>query len=380
MSKIRVLLLVPTLDEGGAEKQLALLAIGLPRDRFDVTVGVLTRTGPRERMLRDAGVRIVEFRKRGKLDPTVLGRIGAELDAFRPDVVHTWIFAANAYGRWAALRRRVPVILGGERCVDPWKRSWELAIDRYLAKRTTGIVTNSAGVRDFYASKGIPADRFHVIPNGIEPKEVDRVAARRELAAAIGLDDSAAGRASLIVTVGRLWPQKRHKDLIWGTELLRCVRDDAHLLVIGDGPERWRLTRFAEQVRIADRVHFLGHRSDAARLVAGADQFWLGSGYEGQSNALMEAAAAGVPAVVSDIPGNRDLVIDGQTGLLFPVGDTAALARAARRLLDDPGLAARLGAAAARRIRDDFTVARMIDTHAALYERLVREASRQTDR
>ena len=77
-------------------------------------------------------------------------------------------------------------------------------------------------------------DRVSVIPNGIEPKEVDRVAARRELAAAIGLDDSAAGRASLIVTVGRLWPQKRHKDLIWGTELLRCVRDDAHLLVIGE--------------------------------------------------------------------------------------------------------------------------------------------------
>lgn len=366
--KIKLMLVIPTLVQGGAEKQLSLLAMGLDRERFDVRVVVLTHSGPWEKPLREAGIEVELIGKRWKIDPFALRRLRRAMREFRPDIVHTWLFAANSYGRWAALQEGVPVVLGGERCVDPWKRDYELRIDRYLARRSTKLIANSSGVVGFYEQHGIAADKFVVIPNGIDARTIDRECSRRQLLEATGLPSE----AKLIVAVGRLWPQKRIKDLIWATDLVHCVRDDVHLCVIGEGPERWRLERYASQVKIASHVHFLGHRADAAELVAGADLFWIGSGFEGQSNALMEAMRAGCCVVASDIPGNRDLVEDSVTGRLFPVGDRAALAKASLELLSDSSLAGRLGEQARAWIERECSVEKMIKAHEQLYDRLHR--------
>src|SRR6185437_3951612 len=103
----------------------------------------------------------------------------------------------------------VPRIVAGERCVDPWKRWHEFAIDRWLARRTDAIVVNSSGIRDFYVHHGLPADKFVMIPNGIAPADPPR-GSRSDLLAELALP----GDARLIGAVGRLWPQKRIKDLI----------------------------------------------------------------------------------------------------------------------------------------------------------------------
>ena len=166
---IRLLLVIPTLVRGGAEKQLVLLAAGLPRDEFDVQVAVLTRTGPWEAALRQAGIPVHVIGKRWKLDPFAYWRLRRLMKQLRPDIVHTWLFAANAYGRQAAWAAGVKHIVAGERCVDPWKNGLQLSIDRVLARRTERIVTNSSGVRDFYAGHGLPADKFTIIPNGVPP-------------------------------------------------------------------------------------------------------------------------------------------------------------------------------------------------------------------
>jgi glycosyltransferase involved in cell wall biosynthesis len=278
--------------------------------------------------------------------------------------VHTWLFAANAYGRQAALSAGVKTIIAGERCVDPWKSWTQLAIDRRLARRTTRIATNSRGVVEFYARHGISEEKFTVIPNGIAPFEPTETISRDALLAELGLPRD----ARLIGAVNRLWPQKRIKDLIWAADLLKVIRDDVHLLIIGDGPQRWRLERYRDQVRIQDRVHFLGERNDVPRIMLHLDCLWLGSEYEGQSNAVMEAMTAGVPVVASDIAGNRDLVVPGETGMLFPVGDRAELARCTRELLDDPEMARRFSEAARRRMREEFSIEKMVSRYAALYE------------
>lgn len=360
---LRVLEIIPTLDRSGAEKQLALVAAGLPRGEFDVHVAALTRGGPLAEPLEAAGVPVTVIGKRWKIDPSAWWRLKRLIERLRPDIVHTWIFAANCYGRHAAHRAGVPVIFGGERCVDPWKRGYELAIDRYLARRSTGIVTNSHGVVAFYAQHGVPAEKFRVIPNGIDVGPLPGSVASSGLREELGLPPD----AKIIGAVGRLWPQKRYKDLLWALELLRCVRDDVHLLIVGDGPLHWRLERYAHQCVEGDRVHFLGERSDVARLIPQFDCFWLGSGYEGQSNALMEAMAAARPVVVSDIPGNRDLVVNGHSGYLVPVGDRAAFARRTLQVLERPELAAALGAQARERMLAEFTVEQLIERHARLY-------------
>ena len=122
--RTKIAFVIPTMDLGGAEKQLCLLAENLPREEYDVRVYLLTRDGPRSEQLRSAGIPVILIGKRFKLDPTALIRLKNELRSFQPDVVHTWLFAANSFGRLAASLAAVPTIYASERCVDPWKTSF----------------------------------------------------------------------------------------------------------------------------------------------------------------------------------------------------------------------------------------------------------------
>ncbi len=363
----RIVHIIPSLDQGGAEKQLVLLATGLPRDQFDVHVCTLTRGGPRQAALDEAGIPVHAINKSWKVDPPAFLRLRSLLRRLQPRLVHTWIFAANSYGRKAALSARVPRLVAGERCVDYWKVWHELAIDRHLARHTDRIVANSEGVVDFYVGHGIPREKFEIIPNGIESACPSSKLDRRQMLAACGLP----ANAKIIGAIGRLWPQKRFKDLIWAAELLKVVRDDTHLLIIGDGPQRDMLLRWRDHLDIADRVHFLGHRDDVADLLPHFDFFWLASAYEGQSNAIMEAMRAGVPVIATDIPGNRDLIQDGLTGCLVPLGDRAAFARATKVLLDSPEKRNPLIDTARHCICSEFTIETMVQHHVRLYQQLL---------
>lgn len=366
--KIRVALVIPTMDRGGAERQVCLLAAGLPRDEFDVHVVLLTREGPRVQELDLAGVPHRLVGKRFKADPTAYFRLRRLLRELRPDIVHTFLFAANSYGRAAAKAAGVPVVIGSERCVDPWKTWRHGLIDRRLAKISTAITTNSSGVRDFYVSRGIPPELFRVIPNGIGPA-TSSTASRSEIAKRLEIDP----QRHWIGAVGRLWPQKRYRDLIWAAEMLNTLRhDDVTLVIVGEGPQRDELLRHRDAVSCVDRIRLVGHRDDVGDLLPHLDAFWLASGYEGQSNALMEAMRAGLPCVVSDIPGNRDLVEHEQTGLLVAPGNAPDFARQTQHLLANPAEGERLGQAAAARVAAEFTVEAMVDGHAQLYRTLLR--------
>jgi glycosyltransferase involved in cell wall biosynthesis len=364
--KPRLLHLIPSLDRAGAEKQLGLLVRGLAREGFDVHVCALSRGGPLEAGLNGAGIGVTVIGKRQRLDPWSFWRLRRHVVRLRPDLVHAWMFAANAYGYAAARSCGVRRFVAGQRCVDPWKTGLQLAVDRHVGRRADCTVANSPGVRNFYVRHGVPVEKIRVIENGVEPPQPSGIT-RDELLAELGLP----GNCRLVAVIGRLWPQKRVKDAIWAADLLKVIRDDVHLLVIGDGPHRDRLRRFRDQVVIRDKVHLLGHREDVPRIVPHLDALWSTSAYEGQSNAILEAMAAGVPVVATDVPGTRDLVLSGQTGYLVPVGDRAALARATQRLLENPSLAAQLGTAARRRANGQFSVERMVRRHVELYEKLL---------
>ena len=361
---LRVLLLIPTLDASGAEKQLTLLAAGLPRERFDVRVVALTRGGPYADVLREAGVPVQVLGKRWKADATAWVRLRRELRAFQPHILHTWLFAANAYGRLSVRRGNAAKIIVSERCVDTWKAGWQLWLDRKLIGRTDALVANSHSVANFYRELGVPDALLHVIPNAIAPPaaSLDRIALRRSL----NVPDD----ARIVVSVGRLARQKRVDVLVWATQLLRQLAPNVYHLVLGDGPQRSRLQHLAQHFTCDDVTRFAGHRDDAAACMAAADVFWFASEFEGQSNSLMEAMAAGLPCIVSDIPANRELIVDGETGLLVRPGDSVAFAQYADRLLADPARAQRLGSAARHAMQTQHSVAAMVTAYETLYVEL----------
>lgn len=380
----KILFVIPTLDRCGAEKQLTLLAANLPKDRFDVRVAVLTRDGPYSKTLRAAGIPVEIVGKRAKFSPRAYFRLKKLIRDFRPDLVHTWLFAANAYGRAAAFACGVPSVVCGERCVDPWKGAWQGWVDRKLAPKTDAFAVNSSGIVDFYVGRGLPAEKFVVIPNAVEtpplpanPDGADKAELLRELG--VETSQTLAEQPFIVGLVARLWPQKRVKDALWSAAQLKFARLDFYLIVIGDGPEREPLLRYRDELELADRVRFIGERNDVPRFMRNFDILWNCSAYEGQSNSILEAQSFGVPVIASDIPGNRDLVVTGENGVLIPEfgGDATrrrtAFTRETYRLLqpENDALRKKLGENARKRVETEFSLKKYVERSAALYDRLI---------
>ncbi len=363
---IKVLYVIPTLDRSGAERQLALLATGLPRNQFQPHVVALTRGGPYEQLLQENQVPVTRLGKRWRFDLLAAMRLRRVIRQEQPDVIHSFLFAGNAYARLIPPSQHRPAMVCSERCVDSWKRPWQLWLDRQLIRRTDALLANSQAVADFYASRGIPSDLISVIPNGVVDPGVATQEERHAVRTELGLPPD----AHLVAHSGRLARQKRVHDLVWAFQLLRQTVDNVYFVICGDGPERPRVQQRIRHFEIERLVRLAGHRNDASSIVRAADVFWLGSDFEGMSNSLTEAMAAGVPAVATRIAANQSLIEHGQTGYLVAPGDAQGFQQFAQDLLLQPELRNRLGQAARQSVLDRFPVETMIQAHADLYTRL----------
>jgi len=369
---IRVLLVIPTLDRAGAEKQLTLLATRLPEELFEVRVVTLTRNGPYEEEIANAGIPVTCLHKHWKLDPVTCGRLKKVIREFKPDIVHSWMFTANSYVRAVTPKsNRSCRTVVSERCVDLWKGAGRKWIDRRLISRTDCLLANSEPVAEFYRKSGYPAEKIEVIPNGVElpavPDDQTVKETRDKLLESYGFEPD----FNVVVSIGRLAPQKRVHDIVWSFQLLKQNKPRSCLFVVGDGPEKEKLEELAKQFATDELVRFVGHQEDVQPFLESADVFWNASEYEGMSNSLMEAMAAGVPVVVSDIEPNRVLVEDGEDGFVVPVGDCPAFTQFSLKILDEPELAQRLSHACRERMSEQFSLSKMVQSHVELYQRLV---------
>jgi glycosyltransferase involved in cell wall biosynthesis len=330
-------------------------------------VATLTRLGPLEAELRAAGIPVTTIGKRFKLDPLALLRLARFLKKKSFDVVQTWLFAANTYGRIAGWMAGNPVVVVAEMAVDLWKGCAHRSIDRHLATWCDRLVGNSHAVVDFYRALGVPDDRLVMIYSGSgdeEPPTVDRRAIRDDL----GFE----AEAPLVLFAGRLAEQKRVDDLLKALDLLQHVQPNLRTAIAGDGPLRDSLEETACAYQLDGRVRFLGHRDDVSQLLAAADVVVLPSSYEGLPNVVLEAMRFRKPVVATAAPGTTEVVSDGETGLLVPIGNPTLLARAIRDVVRDPALASRLGDAGRSRVEAQFRTDTMVAQFAELYEGVAR--------
>jgi glycosyltransferase involved in cell wall biosynthesis len=295
--------------------------------------------------------------------------------SFRPHVVHTHTSKAGALGRIAATLCRVPVVVHTyhghvfDAYFSPLKTRLVVAAERVLARGASALVAVTARVRRDVLARGIGGDdQVVVVSLGLDLDPLVAAPARRgELRRELGLPPG----APLVGIVARLVPVKAHEVFLAAAKAMAPVRPDIVFLIVGDGERRAELETAARASGLGDRVRFLGWRADLDRLYADLDIVVLTSKNEGSPVALIEAMAAGRPVVSTRAGGVEDVVTDGETGVIVPIGDAPALARAVVDLLEDPARAARLGAAARASVVARFGSGRLVGDIDALYQRLL---------
>jgi glycosyltransferase involved in cell wall biosynthesis len=268
-------------------------------------------------------------------------------------VVHTAELPANIFGLPGAVLGGVPVRIGNRRELNPGKSIAEIALQRAAYACAHTVVANSIAAADRLAAERVAAARITVIANGLDAQAFEPRAARPV--------------PRRVVCVANLRREKGHDVLIdSAVDILRRF-PDARFELVGDGPERVAVRSRAADRGVAHAFDFLGHCDDVAARLAAADIFALPSRSDALPNALLEAMATALPIVASGVGGILELIDEDRTGLLVPPNHPRALANAVCRLMADPALGARLGAAARAEAESRYSFARMVAAFDLLY-------------
>ncbi len=341
----------------------------LPKEEFQI-VAAGPRTGVFFERLQELGVTMVELPIRRLGVHHLLSTIRL-VRTFRIDVVHTHGKGPGLYGRLAARWARVPAVhtfhgihySGYPRPV----RAVYLALERGLSRVSHTIINVSAsqeaeglGLRLFQPSQSI------VIVNGIDLAGLDGVVAhspvRRE---SLGLAPS----DPVVGCVTRFDPIKRIETMLRALQVLASRNPPLTLLLVGGGGEEERIRRLVAEMGLRRQVIFTGFLEDPVRIYPALDLYVSTSLKEGLPLSLVEAMGASLAVVATDVPGHRDVVVHGETGLLVPPEDPVALAAAISSLLADPERGRRMGEAGRRRVQKEFTIQPMVERTGQVYRR-----------
>jgi glycosyltransferase involved in cell wall biosynthesis len=367
---IRVGFVLHVMQVAGAEV-LARETVRRLAGRITPTIFCLDAVGRiGEEMARDGTDLVCLNRKPGR-DWGVARRMAAALRERDVELIHAhqyspFFYAALAKGL-CRFRPRLILTEHGrhypDRVSPPRRAVNRLVLDR-LADAVTACCRFSA--EGLSRVDGFAGGRIDVIENGIEVDRYGPATDKRTAGEKVGLDP----QRRYIIHVARHHPVKDQPTLLRGFAAAAPDLPGVDLLMVGDGPLRGELENLAVELRVPDRVKFLGIRTDIPDLMRAADVFALTSASEAASLTLLEAMASGLPAAVTDVGGNPEIVRHGREGLLFPRGDAAGCAGAFRRLFGDPELAAVLGAAGRRRAQDRYRLDRTVGQYYDLYRRL----------
>lgn len=354
---------------GGAERQVILLATGLRRRGWRVSVVALSGAGgdaAAQLLAAGAGFLTLEMHK-GLADPRGWVRFHRWLRRESPDVVHAHLPHGAWLARWSRLAAPMRVLVDTLHSSSTGTLGLHLGYrwSNWLPDRVTAV---SRAVADAHLlARTATVAKLAVLPNGVDveawrPDAAVRTPVRREL----GLDDE-----FLWLAAGRLDPVKDYPALL---QAMVRLPQTARLVIAGGGPLASELRRLSKESGLDCRVRFLGFEPDLRRWMQAADGFVLSSRWEGLPMGLLEAAACALPAVATDVPGTREVIVHGQTGLLATQGSAMALGEAMIRMMRTP-LDERkaMGERARQRMIEHFSLEAILDRWEALYDGLLQK-------
>jgi glycosyltransferase involved in cell wall biosynthesis len=330
---INVLYVIWSLGLGGAEQVVISLAKGLDRNKFKPFVCCLNDEGRFAEEVKKEGIQVIALNKAKGIDFSLISKMVRVIKENNIQIIHTHLWGANFWGRFAASAAKVPVVVT-EHNVDVWKSSLHFMIDRFLFRKTDCFIAVSETVRNFYAQKlGIEKEEIRVVYNGVDTTmSQGHNVTRSQVKASLGVKED----EKVIAVIGRLVPQK---GMAFFLEALREMfnanlresnangrgLDKIKVLIVGEGP---LLESHKSQVashKLNDKVKFLGFRKDIQEILSITDILVLPSSREGLPMILLEAMGAGAIVIATRVGGTPELVQDGVNGYLVEYGDISGL-------------------------------------------------------
>ncbi|MDD5680060.1 MAG: glycosyltransferase [Candidatus Omnitrophica bacterium] len=367
---VNVLYVILNLGQGGAERVVIDLAKGLDRSRFKPMVCCLYDKGPFAGELEEAGINVMALNKKHRIEPSIIKRIAEIVKKNNIDVVHTHLWGPNFWGRIAAKKAGVKVIIATEHNEDVWKGKLYFFFDKWLAGWTDRIIVVSKNVKSFYVNRvGLDPAKIKVIYNGINvDKKNSSHSSILQLKKEFGINEG----EDVLAVVGRLVPQKGHRYFLLALkELIRERKVKG--LIVGAGYLEGELKSLSRSLGLENRVLFTGLRTDVQGILGIVNALIVPSLREGLPIVALEAMAAGVPVVASEVGGLPEMITHEETGILVEPKNYPALKEAISKLLADGSLSSYIKENAKRKVYNEFSIDNAVTETQALYEKLYLE-------
>jgi glycosyltransferase involved in cell wall biosynthesis len=363
---LKILHCIPSLQSGGAERQLSILAQAQVAMGSDVHLAHI-HPGAHLSSLSTSGVQVHRINARTNHDPRVLGELVSLFDRTQPDVLHTWLPQMDIAAGGLALLKRIPWVLAERSCADAYStRFRDRVARRYIGRWADAVVANSEGGQAIWQGELRRGAQTHIVRNVLALEEI--AAARPETFEKFGL----ASGQPVVIFAGRLSSEK-NLDLLLQVAIDVCAQSKAGFLICGNGLMRPHVDDTVQNSRFSGQIKVLGQRDDLWSLMKGSQVFVSTSAFEGQPNAVLEAMACGCPLVVSDIPAHREF-LDADSADIVPMDKDRFVESILRALRRTPDVLAR-AAEARRRVQDHRAGAA-----ASAYDLIYREVLRRYNR
>ncbi len=369
MGKFNVMRVISDLPVGGVEKKLEAL---LPKlsDVFNIELTCIREKGPLSPKLEKQGIPVNLIYFKSRLHPQSLWEMARFLKRKNIHILHTHMYRPNVSGSIAGYIAKTPILISNVHNVNHWDTKRQLLMDRFLNKLRDSVILVSEEVkRDYKEKTGIDDAKCAVIYNGVNIEDFRPKTEANNLKNKLGLD-----KDDIVLTcIGRLVPQKDHCTLLKAARILVNKYPKLKLLIVGSGNIEEELKAFARELNLENNVLFTGRRDDIPDILGLTDISVLCSIKEGFSNAILESMASGKPVVATDVGGNGEAIINGETGFLVPIKDSNLLADKLLLLINDRKLREEMGKKGQEIVEEKFSIINMAEETKKLYFNLLKK-------
>jgi glycosyltransferase involved in cell wall biosynthesis len=367
---MRITHVTDTMEIGGLETMVLALAKQQKRIGMQVSIICVYQDGALAQAARESGIEVFPLRRMQTGFFRTVFNLARQIRKLRPQIIHSH----NSVGHYFSVAAKClllasPLMINTRHDMGLQlhanRRPWLFSLTRRYTDHFVSVCEAARTVLS--TSHGISPNKIRVIPNGIDLEKFKPQFLQKsiEVRAALKIDSN----SMILITVGRLVPLKAHARLLLALKDV-LAKHSIVWLVVGDGPERDRLQTITNDLKLNERVRFLGQTSDVPALLAASDIFVLPSDTEGYSMALVEAAASGLPCIARTVGGNAEIIQDGITGALDSSADLSGTVSAVVDLLHNNALRKKQGQAARQWAQKNASIEVMTNRYSALYKQV----------